>query len=60
LFEDGEEAEERVQGEDRDEERNGLQDMKKKLQCLREMRAEIDEDIVSLERALIVMEGVAS
>jgi hypothetical protein len=59
LFQDGEEAEERVQADDRDEEMNGLQDMKKKLKCLREMRAEMDEDIISLERALIVMEGVS-
>jgi hypothetical protein len=59
LFEDGGEADERVQVEDRDEESNSLQDMKRELQRLRSMRAEIDEDIVSLERALIVMEGVA-
>jgi hypothetical protein len=59
LSEDGEEAEEGVQAEDRDEEMNGPQDMKKKLKCLREMRAQMDEDITLLERALIVMEGVS-
>jgi hypothetical protein len=58
LFEDGEERE-RVQSEDGDEERNGLQDLKGRLKRLREMRAEMDEDIVLLERALIVMEGVS-
>jgi hypothetical protein len=58
LFEDGEERE-RVQSENGDEERNGPQDLKGRLKRLREMRAEMDEDIVLLERALIVMEGVA-
>ena len=58
LFEDGEE-EERVQAEDRTEERNGLLDLKGRLKRLREMRAEMDEDIALLERALIVMEGVS-
>jgi hypothetical protein len=58
LFENGEEGE-RVQAEDGDEDRNGLQDLKARLKCLKEMRAEMDEDIVLLERALIVMEGVA-
>jgi len=49
----------RVQGSvgDGDKERNGLQDMKKELQRLRSMRVEIDEDIVSLERAVVIMEG---
>jgi hypothetical protein len=54
---DGEESGDRVQAEDRGEERKGLQDLKGRLKRLREMRAEMDEDIVLLERALIVMEG---
>jgi hypothetical protein len=59
LFEDGEEAEERVQAKDRDEGRNGPQDLKGRLKRLREMRAKIDGDIILLERAFIVMEGVS-
>jgi uncharacterized coiled-coil DUF342 family protein len=48
---------EMAQAEDRDEASNSLQDMKKELQRLRSMRDEIVEDIVSLERAVVIMEG---
>lgn len=54
---DGEESGDKVQAEDRGEEKKGLQDLKGRLKRLREMRAEMGEDIVLLERALIVMEG---